>query len=1346
MSEPRDGTIVTFYSYKGGTGRTTALANVAWILAQAGNRVLAVDWDLEAPGLHKYFEPFLDPGVITATAGMIELISDYTWAAISERVPGTISERVPDTTAEHVPGGHEPLAEYARVLPYTLALNWDFSNGGDLHFVSAGRQNRSYSSLVSSMDWDNFYENLRGGEFFSALRADMKRHYDYVLIDSRTGFTDIADICTIQMPDILVDCFTLSAQSIEGATAVARHIEDLYRSRAIKILPVPMRIEDAENEKLEAGRALARARFAGLPRDMNDEDASRYWLAVEVPYRPFYAFEEILATFGDPPGAPSSLLAAYERLTGYITGGQVAGYAAIDEDRRLATLRAFARHRAAEDVTQVVLSYASADRPWADWVSATLEKGGLRVLSQCADRERTDFVSADEERTGELAIAPPQADAPVTAVLVLLSPAYARSEPAQAVWSELTGLAGTMNFQGDLLPVRVRDIRLQGVFAGITPTDLFGLSEQHAAERLLGLFGRRAHLGSVTEASDLMAAGPRFPAATGKHQIWNVPARNARFTGRAAALEDIRTRILEGNRQEASLPLLLYGLAGVGKTQLALEYAWRFRTEYDIVWWISAEEPAQVTQGLAELAQRMGREVGADVHEAAAAACDALRMGTPPYSRWLLIFDNAIGVRDLTAYLPGGDGHVIIASRSPGSSRFAMQMEVRVFSVAESERHLRDRVPSLTAEQARAISVELGCLPLAVEQAAATLRNSAFTPEQYLSTLDRELTRVLEDDPPDDYARSVASTWTVAFQELAHASPGAARMLQLCAFLAPEPVSLELIYGDEMAALLAAWDPVTSGSPPRAVRELTRFALARLDQSNHALQVHRLVQAVVRARMGPAEQNQACRDVHSVLLGEMPDHWTRLPGNGTDDPENWPRFDLILPHVRPSRAVDLADEPIRQMLVTLVRYQWKRNLFREALDLGSELDRKWAEVLGHDEQYLYLQAQLANVLRSQGRYQEAHAKDARTYELQLEILGRDNLHTLITGGGLAADLRALGQYKEALNLDKEVHERITTLLGTEHPRALSAANNLAVSHRLMGDIASATALDAATLAARQRVLGEGWPETLHSTMCLALDYREAGDFSKSVELLRETVRKYRDVLGERTLESLRATKSLSVSLRRGGHREEARKLMLDTCNAYDQAFPETPDARAASVEQASCLSAVGDKEAARTLAEVIFRRQERELGQDHPYTLAVAVNLTNYLRGTGESERAIGLGNLTMGRLRARLGEAHPFVLMCAVNLANALADFGRHRDAEQLERTTLQRLIRVRGEDHPDTLACQANLSITLAEQGQEEDANRLRETSLAKLQARLGDSHPAVADVARGVRLNRDLESQPI
>jgi CobQ/CobB/MinD/ParA nucleotide binding domain len=160
--EPRNGRVVTFYSYKGGTGRTMALANVAWILAANGCRVLVADWDLESPGLHRFFYPFIEQAV-QDSPGIIELIRDY--------------ERVAARSDGH--RREEDIKEHAHVHRYAFSLNWKFPGDGTLDFLSPGKQNRDYMATLSAMDWDNFYENLSGGAFIDTLRADMKRHYDY---------------------------------------------------------------------------------------------------------------------------------------------------------------------------------------------------------------------------------------------------------------------------------------------------------------------------------------------------------------------------------------------------------------------------------------------------------------------------------------------------------------------------------------------------------------------------------------------------------------------------------------------------------------------------------------------------------------------------------------------------------------------------------------------------------------------------------------------------------------------------------------------------------------------------------------------------------------------------------------------------------------------------------------------------------------------------------------------------------------------------------------------------------------------------------------------------------------
>ncbi|HLJ99414.1 MAG TPA: FxSxx-COOH system tetratricopeptide repeat protein, partial [Streptosporangiaceae bacterium] len=1020
-----EGRIVTFYSYKGGTGRTMALANTAWILASNGLKVLTVDWDLDSPGLHKFFRPFLDPAKIAATPGIIELITDYALAATRDE-----------------PRSGDWHLMYARILQHAVSLSWkDFPDGGTLDFVSAGRQNRDYATAITAIDWDNFYERLGGGQFFDALRADMKANYDYTLIDSRTGLSDIADICTVHFPDILIDCFTLSDQSIEGAAAVARSVDERYHARNIRILPVPMRIDEAEKEKLDAGRALARQRFHQFPRGLSDEEANRYWGSVEIPYQPFYAFEEMLATFGDAPGHSASMLAAFERLTAAITQGRVVALPPMNEELRLEYQTAFTRRRVMPRA-DLYLSYVPEDRMWADWIAGVLGQAGFRVLRQGIS---AGAIARDEAHRGTESAG---------RTIAVVSTAYLRSPQARGVWESLAASdpAGTSR---RLIPVRVGEVALTGPFGDRTVVDLTRRDAAGAREDLLRALGHVPE--TVEHPLDPAVREPRFPRAI--PPVWNVPTRNAAFTGRNEVLEKLRDQ-LAGAGTAVVLPIALHGLGGVGKTQVALEYAHRYMADYDLVWWVSAEQRELVNIRLAELASKLSLRVGDNVTEAAQNAVDALRRGLP-YRSWLLIFDNADALEELEPYLPGGSGHVLVTSRNPIWSRVAEPVEIDVFARAESIEHLRRRVPTLSDADASTVAEKLGDLPLAIEQAAAWLAETGTSTAAYVDELDTQLASVLELGQPADYPQPVGATWRVSFDRLRAQSPAAARLLELCAFFAPEPVSLRLLYSDEMMKALVPLDDrlkerIVLG---HIIRQITRFALAKVDQGSNSFQVHRLVQAVVQARMNEDERNEAAHEVHRVLVGARPRQ------GDTDDPENWPRYDWIWPHLIPSRAEECNEEETRQLLIDRVRYLWKRGEYGDGLEIGRRLAARWREQLGEDDrQTLYLRFHVANILRSQGRFADAKDEDEDVLQRQRETLPAGHPHILQTTGSLAGDLRGLGEFARSLEMDREAYESLKDIFGEEHPSTLSAANNVAVDLRLVGKYFQARELDAETLA------------------------------------------------------------------------------------------------------------------------------------------------------------------------------------------------------------------------------------------------------------------------------------------
>ncbi|HEY7144252.1 MAG TPA: FxSxx-COOH system tetratricopeptide repeat protein [Streptosporangiaceae bacterium] len=1311
MSESSQGQIITFYSYKGGTGRTMALANVAWILASNGKRVLIVDWDLESPGLHKFFHPFLDQSTVSATPGVIEIINDYASAALDPE-----------------PRDNDWHLQYAHVERHAVSLDWVFPDNGKLDFLSAGRQNRDYSAAVCSLDWDNFYDRLGGGRFFRAMREDMRQKYDYVLIDSRTGLSDVADICTIELPDVLTICFTLSDQSIEGAANVARQISGRYRDRNIRVLPVPMRIEDGEKEKLDIGRSLARMRFEGFPAGMSPESSAMYWASVEVPYKPFYAFEETLATFGDDPGSPASLLSSFERITDALTEGRVTTMRPIPENLRLQYKEAYARRQPASS-TQVYLSYVPEDRMWADWIEAVLTRAGFRVLPRST--VTTAAFSGDArgniQAERELAAAPQ--------AIAILSLAYLNSPAARSIWKTLSA-ADAAGTHRQLVPVRVSDVRISEPFTDHPMADLARLDAAQATAKLLWALGRAPQSAGGAGGA---ATEPRFPGTI--PPIWNVPARNADFTGRGAMLELLRDK-LAGTGMAVVVPQALYGLGGVGKTQLALEYAHRFMADYDLVWWVPSERAEETIGALAELARKMGLKVGDNVSEAAEAALEELRRDTSPH--WLLIFDNADDPKQLEPYLPAGAGHVLITSRNQAWSHSAEPLEVDVFTRDESVAHLLRHVPELDMADAKRVADALGHLPLAVEQASAWLEQTGMPARAYVEQLATQSTKILALNQPPDYPMPVVATWNLSFERLKERSPAAVRLLQLCAFFSPGPISMDLLYSDEMNESLLPFDETLSEKLMlgRVIRDISRFALVKVDQGSNSLQIHRLVQAVIRSQMSEQEQEGARHEVHKILAGARPRQ------GETDDPANWSTYDIIWPHLGPSRAEDCDDPRTRQLLIDWVRYQWKHGEFESGLSLARRLETVWTHQLGPDhQQTLHLQFQIANILRSLGRFGDARDLDTYVLDRQRAVLGTDHPHALMTANGLGADLRALGDFSEALGIDRQTYESFKDQFGDDYPRTLAAAHNLACSLRLMGDCFAARRLDEETLDRQLAVLGRDHPNTLLSAASLAHDMRAAGAFRESVNLLRDTWDKYREVIGDDMTDTLRTATSLALSLRKAGEQAEAMNLAQDIYDRYKRRYgSDAPDAQSCALNLACDYAAVDDIPQALELITGVKTVLQVSLGDDHPNTLVATNNLACYLRVTGELGEALALTDDTLRRLRRKLGSSHPLTLSCAVNLANCRGDSADLAASEELQRETIVLLTQTLGAGHPDTLVCEANLAVTLRQSGREQDADELRTRVITDFARVLGAAHPDVVQLQKWQRINRDLEPQQI
>jgi MinD-like ATPase involved in chromosome partitioning or flagellar assembly len=330
------GRIVTFYSYKGGTGRSMALANIAWILATNGQRVLVIDWDLEAPGLHRWFRPFLDDPELQETRGLIDFFEEFAEGSRIEARRRAAGEAVPDDNW---------FQQYSNLARFAIGIDFEFPNEGLLHLVPAGRQDAEYPLQVQGFNWQDFYKTLGGGLFLEDMKRRLRGEYDYILVDSRTGISDTAGICTVQLPDDLVACFTMNRQSILGARGICRSAEQQRLKPdgqpGLRIWPVPTRVELSEKERLDAARDLMRREFSGLPWHLTRKERADYWKQIEVLYVPYYACEETLATLADNPGLTNTLLHAMETVTGWLTDKRFVQAGALEETRRQEALKRY---------------------------------------------------------------------------------------------------------------------------------------------------------------------------------------------------------------------------------------------------------------------------------------------------------------------------------------------------------------------------------------------------------------------------------------------------------------------------------------------------------------------------------------------------------------------------------------------------------------------------------------------------------------------------------------------------------------------------------------------------------------------------------------------------------------------------------------------------------------------------------------------------------------------------------------------------------------------------------------------------------------------------------------------
>jgi tetratricopeptide (TPR) repeat protein len=587
------------------------------------------------------------------------------------------------------------------------------------------------------------------------------------------------------------------------------------------------------------------------------------------------------------------------------------------------------------------------------------------------------------------------------------------------------------------------------------------------------------------------------PATGNKMSIplWNVPYnRNSHFTGRAEDLASLSASL--SSNEPARRVQAIYGLGGVGKTQLALEYAYRYRGQYGIVWWISADEPATLSLTYAKLATRLGMELpeGASLEDIRR----ALRRKLNDRSDWLLIFDNASGPETVRNFLPQDrTGHVIVTSRNPNWGSLARPWPLKPLKRFESVDFLAQRTGRAGSDTAIArLAQALGDLPLALEQAGACIEQTGITFTEYLQRFETHWAELLKDQRPGaEYPDSVAMTWELSFRQIQDDAPEAADLLNLAAFLAPDDIRRGMLRSgaDQVPALLSVIlaDPLALG---KAINALLTYSL--VDANEKSFSVHRLVSALVRDRLSDEERQTwagaAVKLVQSAFKFD------------SHDLASWEICAALLPHALAAaghaEALGAAPRLTVSLLEDAGRYLQKRAQYVEAKYV---LERAMAlAITFYGENHPRVSAvanNLGRVHTELGNSAEAVACFERSLKIDKSTYGESDPHVAAVVNNYGVSLHNSGDRESARRQFEWALSVYEMHYGPEHAKVASVVNNLGYVLHSAGDLEGARTHFERALAIAQSSYGPSHPIIASILTNLGIVFRLQGKFEVARE-------------------------------------------------------------------------------------------------------------------------------------------------------------------------------------------------------------------------------------------------------
>lgn len=752
--------------------------------------------------------------------------------------------------------------------------------------------------------------------------------------------------------------------------------------------------------------------------------------------------------------------------------------------------------------------------------------------------------------------------------------------------------------------------------------------------------------------------------------------------------EQVRLRNLIN--EDPRLRVVLVGMRGCGKSQLASELAWSCEEKkWDLVAWINATSKEQVRSGLIELARKLGIETQGRNEEWIIEQCFSYLESGEPSDR-LIVFDNVEDINHLTKLVPRGDGLRVVVTTTNDcgwKNQSWESIKVGVFSREDSIKCLLRITDSEDSEAADAVAQKLGDLPLAIAQAGATACAEGFTLNEYLTCLDdyssraahgdNEIIRPIDGDSYTDGAFDALSMAVkVALNKLGDSLYEVGRrQLGGLALLAQSGVPTR-------------WIAPLPDDNRRALTRLVERSVVQQSVDKNVTMLHRLQAQVLRKNWGKEKTatREEAFDAAVEILGRT--KFEQLPSNATDARRREVR-DLIV------------------QLSAIAAQKYSHDLFRdETVRDYLRLALRWATNIGIPFEALILEDAVNQI----EKIPDSKSRD-----------------TFIIQANLAVAYRVAGKLKEAVKRLEQIDKKQTSSFGCEDHDVLAIRSELAFIYRVSGQLDKSISLFEEILEARKNTPGDSRCNRLITCGNLAGAYVLAGRLNDAIKLYREEIEDIKDALGEKNKHTLTSRNNLAVAYALNGKLNRAIDIFKQVRDARRKTLGEEDPHTISSRNNVAYAHALkGEFEQAISEYEKVLDFSVCILGKNHPTTLTIRNNLASAYSATGKFEDAVSLHKKVCDSRESAMGAEHPHTLISKNNLAYVYTLMKKFDIAIPIFEEILEAREKILSVNHPDTLTSRNNLACAYKSYGQVDKAIPIFEDVLAIREDVLSVNHP--------------------